>query len=83
MALSSLLVVRGLSPIPDVVTIQLVDEEINLNLHDFIHLLATPSQLAAQVWGDDAMAVSVAFLLLGFGLSLIFKKTIASRIREK
>ncbi|WP_455369661.1 hypothetical protein [[Eubacterium] cellulosolvens] len=81
MALSSLLVVRGLSPIPDVVTVQLVDEEINFNLHDFIHLLATPSQLAAQLWGDDAMAISVAFLLLGFGLSLIFKKTIASRIR--
>jgi hypothetical protein len=82
MALSSLLVVRGLSPIPDVVTVQLVDEEINFNLHDFIHLLATPSQFAAQLWGDDAMAISIAFLLLGFGLSLIFKKKIASRIRE-
>jgi hypothetical protein len=81
MALSSLLVVRGLSRIPDVVTVQLVDEEINFDLHGFIRLLATPSQFVAQLWGDDAMAISIAFLLLGFGLSLIFKKKIASRIR--
>jgi len=82
MALSSLLIVRGLSQIPDVVTIQLVDEEINIDLHGVIHLLATPSQFAAQLWGDESMAISVAFLLLGLGLSLIFKKKITSRIRK-
>ncbi len=82
MALSSLLIVRGLSQIPDVVNVQLIDEEINVDLHGLIHLLATPSQLAAQLWGDESMALSVAFLLLGLGLSLIFKKRIASRIRK-
>jgi hypothetical protein len=82
MALSSLLIVRGLSQIPDVVTIQLVDEEINIDLHGVIHLLATPSQFAAQLWGDESMAISVAFLLLGLGLSFIFKKKITSRIRK-
>jgi hypothetical protein len=82
MALSSLLIVRGLSQIPDVVNVQLVDEEINVDLHGLIHLLATPSQLAAQLWGDKSMAISVAFLLLGLGLSLIFKKRITSRIRK-
>lgn len=82
MALSSLLIVRGLSQIPDVVTVQLVDEEINIDLHGVIHLLATPSQFAAQLWGDESMAISVAFLLLGLGLSLIFKKRITSRIRK-
>lgn len=82
MALSSLLIVRGLSQIPDVVTVQLVDEEINIDLHGVIHLLATPSQFAAQLWGDESMAISVAFLLLGLGLSLIFKKKITSRIRK-
>lgn len=82
MALSSLLIVRGLSQIPDVVNIQLIDEEINVDLHGLIHLLATPSQFAAQLWGDESMAISVAFLLLGLGLSLIFKKRIASRIRK-
>lgn len=82
MALSSLLIIRGLSQIPDVVTVQLVDKEINFDLHGFIHLLATPSQFAAQLWGDESMAISVAFLLLGLGLSLIFKKRITSRIRK-
>lgn len=82
MALSSLLIVRGLSQIPEVVTVQLVDEEINIDLHGVIHLLATPSQFAAQLWGDESMAISVAFLLLGLGLSLIFKKRITSRIRK-
>ena len=82
MALSSLLIVRGLSQIPDVVTVQLVDEEINIDLHGVIHLLATPSQFTAQLWGDESMAISVAFLLLGLGLSLIFKKRITSRIRK-
>jgi len=82
MALSSLLIVRGLSQIPDVVTVQLVDEEINIDLHGVIHLLATPSQFAAQLWGDESMAISVAFLLLGLGLSLVFKKKITSRIRK-
>ncbi|TRO59732.1 hypothetical protein [[Eubacterium] cellulosolvens] len=82
MALSSLLIVRGLSQIPDVVNVQLIDEEINVDLHGLIHLLATPSQFAAQLWGDESMAISVAFLLLGLGLSLIFKKRIASRIRK-
>jgi len=82
MALSSLLIVRGLSQIPDVVNVQLLDEEINVDLHGLIHLLATPSQFAAQLWGDESMAISVAFLLLGLGLSLIFKKRITSRIRK-
>jgi hypothetical protein len=82
MALSSLLIIRGLSQIPDIVTVQLVDEEINIDLHGVIHLLATPSQFAAQLWGDESMAISVAFLLLGLGLSLIFKKKITSRIRK-
>ncbi len=82
MALSSLLIVRGLSQIPDTVTVQLVDEEINIDLHGVIHLLATPSQFAAQLWGDESMAISVAFLLLGLGLSLIFKKKITSRIHK-
>ena len=82
MALSSLLIVRGLSQIPDTITVQLVDEELNFNLHEFIHLLATPSQFAAQLWGEESMAISVAFLLLGLGLSLIFKKRITSRIRK-
>jgi hypothetical protein len=82
MALSSLLIVRGLSQIPDVVNVQLIDEEINVDLHGLIHLLATPSQFAAQLWGDESMAISVAFLLLGLGLSLIFKKRIASSIRK-
>jgi hypothetical protein len=82
MGLSSLLIVRGLSQIPDVVNIQLIDEEINVDLHGLIHLLATPSQFAAQIWGDESMAISVAFLLLGLGISLIFKKRITSRIRK-
>ena len=82
MALSSLLIVRGISEIPDVVNVQLVDEEINIDLHWLIHLLATPSQFAAQLWGDESMAISVAFLLLGLGLSLIFKKKITSRMRK-
>lgn len=82
MALSSLLIVRGLSQIPDAFTVQLVDKEINIDLHGVIHLLATPSQFAAQLWGDESMAISVAFLLLGLGLSLIFKKRITSRIRK-
>ena len=82
MALSSLLIVRGLSQIPDVVNVQLLDEEINVDLHGLIHLLATPSQFAAQLWGDESMAISVAFLLLGLGISLIFKKRITSRIRK-
>ena len=82
MALSSLLIVRGLSQIPDVVNVQLLDEEINVDLHGLIRLLATPSQFAAQLWGDESMAISVAFLLLGLGLSLIFKKKITSRIRK-
>ena len=82
MALSSLLIVRGLSQIPDVVNVQLLDEEINVDLHGLIHLLATPSQFAAQLWGDESMAISVACLLLGLGLSRIFKKRITSRIRK-
>ena len=82
MALSSLLIVHGLSQIPDVVNVQLMDEEINIDIHGLIRLLATPSQLAAQLWGDESMAISVAFLLLGVGLSLIFKKQITSRIRK-
>ena len=82
MALSSLLIVRGLSQIPDVVNVQLIDEEINIDIHWLIRLLATPSQLVAQLWGDESMAISVAFLLLGVGLSLIFKKQITSRIRK-
>ena len=57
MALSSLLIVRGLSQIPDVVNVQLVAEEINVDLHGLIHLLATPSQFAAQIWGDESMAI--------------------------
>jgi hypothetical protein len=82
MALSSLLIVRGLSKIPDVVNVQLMGQEINIDIHWLIHLLATPSKLSAQLWGDESMAISVAFLLLGLGLSLIFKKQITSRIRK-
>ncbi len=81
MAIASLLTVRGLSKVPESVTINLTDRNFFIDVHNMIFLLATPSRYIASVWGEESMVISMAFLFLGLGLSFIFKKKIASRIR--
>ncbi len=81
MALASLLTVRGLSNIPEEVTVNLINEDFTFDVHGFIHLLATPAQYVGDLWGDESMIVSIAFLFLGFGLSLFFRKKIVSAMR--
>jgi hypothetical protein len=82
MALASLLTIRGLSNIPEEVTVNLINEDFTFDVHGFIHLLATPAQYIGEMWEDESMIVSIAFLFLGLGLSLSFRKKIISRIRE-
>jgi hypothetical protein len=82
MALASLLTVRGLSEIPQITSFTLSTLEITVDVHSLIYLLATPSLYVASLWGDESMVISIAFLFLGLGFSLIFKKKISSRLRK-
>ncbi|MFX0105682.1 MAG: hypothetical protein ACFE75_09340, partial [Candidatus Hodarchaeota archaeon] len=63
MGLSSLLTLRGLTGIPEVVTFNLINRDILIDIHGIIYLLATPSIFAASIWGEESMVMSIAFLL--------------------
>lgn len=82
MALASLLSIRGLSEIPDVFKFTFLDSDYAISIHGLIYLLATPSRYAGMIWGEESMAMSVAFLFFGLGLSFLFRKKIFSRIRK-
>jgi len=82
-AFASLLTIKGMSEIPETLTIDLLENEINFDVHGTIHLLATPARYVASLWGETSMFINIAFLFLGLGLSLIFKKKIASRLKVK
>ena len=82
MAIASLLAIRNIPGIPDVITFNLKYEVFDINIHSLIHLLAMPSLYIASVWGDESMVTSLAFLFLGLGLSSIFRKKISSRLRK-
>ena len=82
MALASLLSIKGLSTIPDTVNFTFQDNDFSINIHGLIYLLATPSRYAGSIWGEESMAMSIAFLFFGLGLSFLFKKKIFSRIRK-
>ena len=79
MSLASLLVVRGLSNIPNFITIDLQLVDFPLHIHGLIHLLALPSSFIGSVWGEESIALSVAFLFLGLGFSLLLKKNFISQ----
>ena len=81
-ALASLLTVRGLSEIPQITSFTLSSSEITVDVHSLIYLLATPSLYVASLWGDESMVISMSFLFLGLGLSLLFKKKISSRLSK-
>jgi len=82
MAIASLLTVRNIPGVPEVITLNLNYEVFNINIHSLIHLLATPCLYIASIWGDESMVTSLAFLFLGLGLSLILRKKISSRLRK-
>jgi len=82
MAIASLLTIRNIPGIPEVITFNLKYEVFDFNIHSLIHLLAKPSLYIASIWGDESMVTSLAFLFLGLGLSLIFRKKISSRLRK-
>lgn len=83
MALASLLTIKGMPGIPETLTIDLLEEEIDFEVHGTIHLLATPARYMASLWGEPSMFINIAFLFFGLGLSLIFKKNITSRLKVK
>ena len=82
MAIASLLTIRNIPGIPEVITFNIKYEIFDINIYSLIHLLATPSLYIASIWGDESMMTSLAFLFLGLGLSLIFRKKISSRLRK-
>ena len=81
-ALASLLTVRGLTELPESTSFTLGTFDLTVDVHGLIYLLATPSLYVASLWGDDSMVISMSFLFLGLGLSLLFKKSISSRLRK-
>ena len=81
MVLASLLTIKGMLGIPETLTIDLLEDEIGFDVHGTIHLLATPTRYVASLWGETSMFINIVFLFLGLGLSLIFKKKIASRLK--
>ena len=83
MGLASLITLRSPTALPEYIDLSTLGYRFQLNLGLIIRLLAYPSWFAANIWGEESMVMSVAFLLLGAGISLCFKKTITSKIRQR
>lgn len=79
---ASLLTLRDMPGIPEFVTVGL-NGQISIPVRGLIYLLAAPSLYVASLWGDKSMVMSMAFLFLGLGISLIFRKRITSIIRGR
>ncbi len=83
MSLASLLTLRGLTSIPQHIYIPILGYNFRIDIWSLILLLAYPSWFIASLWGEESMVMSMAFLFMGLGFSLCFRKTISSKIKHR